>query len=109
MRSSGDSYPDEWIGTLGRLKALDFDTVMPGHGVVFTGKTKIDAFQKYLADVVSQATALRKQGLSAEAAAAKVDVTAYRGEFASIRGVGVDAAAIRRIYQLADHPEPAEK
>src|SRR5436853_1167233 len=105
----GDSYPDEWIATLGRLKALDFDTVMPGHGVVFTGKTKIDAFQKYLADVVSQATALRKQGLSAEAAAAKVDVTAYRGEFASIRGVGVDAAAIRRIYQLADHPEPAEK
>jgi len=105
----GDSYPDEWIATLDRLKALDFDTVMPGHGVVFRGKTKIDAFQKYLADVVTQAAALRKQGLSAEAAAAKVDVTAYRGEFASIRGVGVDPAAIRRIYQLADHPEPAEK
>lgn len=105
----GDSYPDEWIATLDRLKALDFDTVMPGHGVVFTGKTKINAFQKYLADVVTQAAALRKQGLSAEAAAAKVDVTAYRAEFASIRGVGVDPAAIRRIYQLADHPEPDEK
>ena len=102
----GDSYPEEWIGTLERLKALDFDTVLPGHGVVFKGKAKIEAFQRYLRDVVTQVTALRKQGLSAEDAAAKVDVTKYRDEFASIRGVGIDAAAVRRIYQLADHPEP---
>ena len=101
----GDSYPEEWIATLERLKAIDFDTVMPGHGVVFKGKTKIEAFQKYLRDVITQVTALRKQGLSVEAAAPKVDVTAYAGEFASIRGVGIDVAAVRRIYQLADHPE----
>src|SRR5712692_6777238 len=103
----GDSFPDEWIATLERLKALDFDTVMPGHGVVFKGKTKIEAFQNYLRDVITQVTALRKQGLSAEDAAQRVDVTAYRNEFASIRGVGIDPAAVRRIYQLAEHPEPA--
>jgi len=103
----GDSYPDEWIGTLERLKGLDFDTVLPGHGVVFKGKNKITAFQKYLRDVLTQVTALKKQGLSAEEAAQKVDVTAYRDEFASIRGVGIDPAAVRRIYQLADRPEPA--
>ena len=102
----GDSYPEEWIATLERLKALDFDTVMPGHGVVFKGKTKITAFQSYLRDVITQVTALRKQGLNAEDAAQKVDVTKYRDEFASIRGVGIDAAAVRRIYQLADRPEP---
>jgi cyclase len=104
----GDSYPEEWIGTLERLKAIDFDTVMPGHGVVFKGKTKIEAFQKYLRDVITQVTALKKQGLSADDAAQKVDVTAYRDEFALIRGVGIDAAAVRRIYQLADHPEPPQ-
>jgi cyclase len=102
----GDSYPDEWPATLDRLRALDFDTVMPGHGVVFKGKTKIEAFQKYLRDVITQTTAFKKQGLSAEDAAAKVDVTAYRGEFASIRSVGIDPAAVRRVYQLADRPEP---
>jgi len=102
----GDSFPEDWIATLERLKGLDFDTVMPGHGVVFTGKTKISAFQKYLRDVITQVTALRKQGLSADDAAQKVDVTPYKDEFASIRGVGVDPAAVRRIYQLADHPEP---
>jgi cyclase len=105
----GDSYPDEWIATLDRLRALDFDTVMPGHGVVFKGKGKIEAFQKYLRDVVTQTAALRKQGLSADDAAAKIDVTAYRNEFANIRGVGIDPAGVRRIYQLADHPEPPDK
>jgi glyoxylase-like metal-dependent hydrolase (beta-lactamase superfamily II) len=102
----GDSYPEEWIATLERLKAIDFDTVMPGHGVVFKGKTKITAFQDYLRDAMTQVTALRKQGLNADEAAAKVDLTKYRGEFATIRGVGIDPAAVRRIYQLADHPEP---
>jgi cyclase len=102
----GDSYPEEWIATLERLKAIDFDTVMPGHGVVFKGKTKITAFQDYLRDAMTQVTALRKQGLSADEAAAKVDLTKYRGEFATIRAVGIDPAAVRRIYQLADHPEP---
>jgi cyclase len=104
----GDSYPEEWIATLEKLKALDFDTVMPGHGVVFKGKTKIEAFQRYLRDVITQVTALRKQGLSPDDAAAKVDVTAYRSEFANIRSVGIDAAAVKRIYQLADHPEPVQ-
>jgi glyoxylase-like metal-dependent hydrolase (beta-lactamase superfamily II) len=103
---AGDSYPEEWIATLDKLRALDFDTVMPGHGVVFKGKGKIEAFQRYLRDVLTQVSALKKQGLSAEDAAQKVDVTAYRDEFASIRGPGIDPAAVRRIYQLADHPEP---
>jgi cyclase len=103
---AGDAYPEDWIATLDKLRALDFDTVMPGHGVVFKGKGKIEAFQRYLRDVTTQVAALRKQGLSAEDAAQKVDVTKYRDEFASIRGVGIDPAGVRRIYQLADHPEP---
>jgi glyoxylase-like metal-dependent hydrolase (beta-lactamase superfamily II) len=96
---ASDSYPEEWIATLDRLKELDFDTVMPGHGVVFHGKEKITAFQQYLRDVLAQVRALRTQGLSAEDAAAKVDVTKYRNDFANIRGVGIDPAAVRRIYE----------
>jgi cyclase len=105
----GDSYPEEWIATLERLKSLDFDTVMPGHGVVFKGKTKITAFQNYLRDVMTQVTALRKQGLKPDDAAPKVDLTKYRDEFANIRSVGIDVAAVRRIYQLMDHPEPSAR
>jgi cyclase len=100
----GDSYPDDWIATLERLKGLDFDTVMPGHGVVFQGKNKITAFQQYLRDVVTQVNRFRTQGLSAEDAAARVDVTKYSSEFPQIRAVGIDVAAVRRIYRLAQDP-----
>jgi cyclase len=104
----GDSYPEEWIATLERLKALDFDTVMPGHGVVFTGKAKIDAFQRYLRDVIKQTADLKKAGLSANDAAQKIDVTAHKNDFPQIRDVGIDPAGVRRIYALAEHPEPAQ-
>ena len=104
----GDAYPDEWPATLAKLRALDFDTVMPGHGVVFKGKTKIEAFEGYVREVNRQATEFRKQGMTAEQAAAKIDVTRFSGEFPSIRGVGIDAAAVRRIYKLQDSPEPAQ-
>jgi len=100
----GDSYPEDWIVTLDKLLALDFDTVLPGHGTVFKGKDRIRAFQKYLRSVIDQSMAFKKQGLSADDAAAKVDVTAFRNDFPAAR-VGIDAAAVRRIYQLADKPE----
>jgi len=100
----GDSCPEDWIATLERLKALDFDTVMPGHGVVFKGKNKITAFQQYLRDVITQVNAFRKQGISAEDAAARVDVTKHSSEFPQIRGVGIDVAAVRRLYRLAQDP-----
>ncbi len=103
----GDSYPDEWPATLDKLLAIDFDTVMPGHGVVFKGKQKIQVFQSYVREVVRQVTELRRQGLSPEDAAQKVDVTKFSGEFPGIRGVGIDPAGVRRIYKLAQQPEPA--
>ena len=104
----GDAYPDEWPATLAKLRTIEFDTVMPGHGQVFTGKAKIEAFERYLRDYSSQVRALRAQGLSADAAAPRVDMTKFSGEFPSIRSVGVDVAGVRRIYKLAQDPEPAQ-
>lgn len=100
----GDSYPEDWIVTLEKLKQLDFDTVLPGHGVPFKGKERITAFQDYLRDLLAQTTALRKQGLSAEDAAPKVDLTKHAAMFPQIRAVGVDPAVTRRIYRVAQEP-----
>ena len=80
-------------------------TLMQGHGVVFTGKAKIDAFQRYLRDVIKQTADLKKAGLSANDAAQEIDVTAHKNDFPQIRGVGIDPAGVRRIYTLAEHPE----
>jgi cyclase len=103
----GDAYAEEWPATLDRLMTLDFDTVMPGHGVVFKGKAHIEAFQRYVRDVLKQATDLKKAGVSADAAAQRIDMRAFAPDFPQIRAAGIDPAAVRRIYALADHPEPA--
>jgi glyoxylase-like metal-dependent hydrolase (beta-lactamase superfamily II) len=101
----GDAYLEEWPATLDRLMTLDFDTVMPGHGVVFKGKTHIEAFQRYLRDVSKQARALKTAGVAADAAAQRIDMRAFATDFPQIRAAGIDPAAVRRIYALADHPE----
>ena len=51
---------------------------------------------------------LRASGLTAEQAAPRVDLTAFSKDFPQIRAVGADIAGVRRIYKLAQDPEPAQ-
>jgi len=95
----GDAQFDEWVTTLGKLKALDFDLDLPGHGTPFTDKARITAFQGYLTDLVKQATALRGKGLDPEATAKAVDLTAYTSTFPQIQGPGADIRGVRRLYE----------
>ena len=95
----GDAQFDEWVATLEALKKLDFETVLPGHGMPFKGKTLITAFEGYLNDFTRQAVDLRRQGVSAELAAQRMDMTKYRGSFPQIQGPGVELRGVQRMYQ----------
>src|SRR5262245_39943881 len=101
----GDAQFDEWIATLEALKRLDFETDLPGHGAPFKDKGLITAFQGYLRDLMKQTADLRKQGLAAEAAAQKVDLTAYRTAFPQIQGPGADIRGMRRLYAWMDEQQ----
>ncbi|HEV3333303.1 MAG TPA: MBL fold metallo-hydrolase [Bryobacteraceae bacterium] len=98
----GDAYFDEWVTTLEALKKLDFSLVLPGHGAPFPDKSLITAFQSYLTDLTKQATELRKQGVSAEDAAKRVDLTAHAKDFPQITGPGADLRGVRRLYAWLD-------
>jgi cyclase len=98
----GNAQFDEWITTLDALKRMDFNTDLPGHGAPFTDKNLITAFQRYVRDLIRQAADLRKQGLSADQAAQKVDLTAYRYAFPQIQGPGAEIRGVRRLYQWMD-------
>ena len=98
----GDGMFDEWITTLDALKKLDFDTVLPGHGVPFHEKSLITAYQSYLQDLMTQVAKLRAQGLTADEAAQKVDLTSHQGDFPQITGPGADIRGVRRMYQWMD-------
>jgi cyclase len=98
----GDAMFDEWVTTLDALKELDFDTVLPGHGVPFHEKSLITAYQGYLKDFMSKVAELRKQGLSAEETAQKVDLTSHKADFPQIQGPGAEVRGVRRMYEWMD-------
>ena len=84
----------------GALKKLDFVTVLPGHGDAFTDKSKIDFFQAYLRDVWTEISRLKQQGVSAEEAAQRADLTKHKEHFPTINAPGVPLIAVMRIYEL---------
>jgi cyclase len=98
----GDAMFDEWITTLEALKELDFGTVLPGHGVPFHEKSLITSYQGYLKDLIVKVAELRKQGLSAEETAQKVDLTSHKGDFPQIQGPGAEVRGVRRMYEWMD-------
>jgi glyoxylase-like metal-dependent hydrolase (beta-lactamase superfamily II) len=101
LSNMSDSFPQEWVTSLDALKKLDFETVLPGHGEAFTDKAKIDSFQAYLRDVWSEVSRLKKEGVSAEEAAKRADLTRHKGNL-PIQGPGVPLIAAQRIYALLD-------
>jgi glyoxylase-like metal-dependent hydrolase (beta-lactamase superfamily II) len=98
----GDGIFDEWVTTLDAVKKLDFDTVLPGHGVPFHEKALITAYQSYLKDLRAQVAKLRAQGVTADEAAQKVDLTSHKADFPQITGPGADVRGVRRMYQWMD-------
>lgn len=98
----GDALFDEWLKTLDAVKEMNFDTVLPGHGQPFHDKALITAFQSLLRDFMAQVTELRKQGLTPEQAAPRVDLTAHKADFPQIQGVGAEIRGVRRMYEWMD-------
>jgi glyoxylase-like metal-dependent hydrolase (beta-lactamase superfamily II) len=102
LSNMSDAYVNEWVTTLDELKKIDFVTVLPGHGDAFTDRAKIDYFQAYLRDVWSEVSRLKAQGVSAEDAAKRADLTKHKDHFPTINSPGVPLIAVNRIYELLD-------
>ncbi len=97
----GDGYVEEWSATLGRLKELDIELVLPGHGDGFTDLRIIDYVQAYYNDLHAGVMRLKNQGYSAEEAAARVDLRHHQDSL-GVSELGADMLAVQRIYDLAD-------
>jgi cyclase len=98
----GDAYFDEWIATLDKLKQLDFNLVLPGHSVAFRDKAQITAFQSYLKDFIAKGTALKRQGVTADDAAKKIDLTSHVKDFPQLKEPGAEVRGMRRLYTWLD-------
>lgn len=67
---------EQWVGTLDRLLALDFDAVIPGHGLA-TNEDTIRGFQTFLRDVHAVGRDAAAHGLGLEQTLAEPSLEAY--------------------------------
>ena len=98
----GDSHPLEWVETLDRLKKLDFDLVLPGHGMAFEDKNKIRHFQAYLKDFWIKVQASHSAGTSAADASMQIDMRNHAEHYPGIQNPGVALDAVLRAYDLLE-------
>lgn len=98
----GDAYFDEWVECLDKLKKLDFNVDLPGHGIPFSDKKLITAFQDYLNDLIVKGNELKRSGVTPEDAAKRIDMTSHAKDFPQITGPGVDIRGARRLYAWLD-------
>jgi glyoxylase-like metal-dependent hydrolase (beta-lactamase superfamily II) len=75
------SFPGDWVQTLGRLKALGYSRLIPGHGEPQADTAYIDMVIGSIEDIRAQVGPLAKQGLSLEEVSKRVDFTRYRDMF----------------------------
>jgi glyoxylase-like metal-dependent hydrolase (beta-lactamase superfamily II) len=98
----GDAFVPEWVGTLDEVAALDLEVILPGHGPAYTEVERVGHLQLYLVDLWQQAVKLHAAGVSAEEAAAKIDLTGHAGSFPQIEGPGASSHTVDRIWELLD-------
>jgi len=75
------SFPGEWIQTLGKLKALGYRTLIPGHGEPQTDTAYVDKLIGSIEDIRAQVGPLANQGLSLEEVNKRTDFSRFRDLF----------------------------
>ena len=73
----GDGFADEYPETLDRLKSLDVDMFVPGHGPIVTDKAQIQVTQNYLADYWTQVSEAYLAGLTVDETVAQIDLSSW--------------------------------
>ncbi len=100
---SGEAYLPDWIDTLEKLKGLDFDTVLPGHGNAFKGKAKVEHFQAYLRTLFTESKRMHDAGVPMEEASKQIDLRTHVANYPSLKTVGiVPPHGVWRVYELLD-------
>jgi glyoxylase-like metal-dependent hydrolase (beta-lactamase superfamily II) len=77
FREMNDSYYPDWVESLRRVEAMEFETLTPGHGPVGT-KADVPAFREYLQDLEAAVRKGMAEGKSADQLKTEVALEKYK-------------------------------
>jgi glyoxylase-like metal-dependent hydrolase (beta-lactamase superfamily II) len=105
FRDLPDAYLDEWIDSLKRVEAMEFDILAPGHGPL-GNKASVTAFRGYLEDLRAQVLAAARAGKSLEETKKIVDLSKYKswGGFEQMSQLNIEG--VYRLVQANRRPNP---
>lgn len=104
----GDGYLADWANVLDSLLALRPATVLPGHGDAFSDMAVAERLRDYMRAIWTQCVDARAKGMTAEQAAAALDLTRFDQYYPRAPGwtdemvVRRRLGTVRRVYQLLD-------
>ncbi len=76
FRDWPDAYIEDWIESLRRVEAMDFDVLVPGHGPVGT-KDDVRAFRVYMEELRDEVLRLAREGKSEQEVVQAVKMPKY--------------------------------
>lgn len=105
FRDFPDAYLEEWIESLRRVEALEFDILAPGHGPL-GNKASVTAFRGYLEDLRGQVLAAARSGKSLDDIKKAVDLSKYKdwGGFEQMNQLNIEG--MYRLVQANRRPNP---
>ena len=96
FRDWPDAYLEEWIESLKRVEAMEFDILAPGHGAL-GDKKHVTAFRGYIEDLRNQVLAAVRAGKTLEETKTLVDISRYK-DWGGFQQMG--ALNIEGMYRL---------
>ena len=75
------SFPQDWLATIDRIKALNFAVLIPGHGDPQRDTAYLDKLAATITDIRTQVGALAAKGLSLDEVRKQADFSAQRAIF----------------------------
>jgi glyoxylase-like metal-dependent hydrolase (beta-lactamase superfamily II) len=105
FRDFPDAYIEDWIESLRRVEAMDFDVLVPGHGQVGT-KPDVRAFREYMETLRGEVLRLAREGRSLDEVRQSVRLPKYEGWGGYKEMFALNVEGMYRHVQLHRRPNP---
>lgn len=105
FRDFPDAYIDDWIESLRRVEAMDFDVLVPGHGPLGR-RAHVGMFRQYLEDLRAAVLQAAREGKSLEETRQTVRLPRYEGWASYREWFPLNVEGMYRLVQLNRRPNP---